>query len=142
MRNVIDELKAMSDPNRLRILSLLWDAENLCGCEVEKILDLRQSNTSRQLNRLLTAGLIHSYKKAQWAHYQIASPHDREDSLLRKVIEEARDEGSVSTGEVLQTDIEKLHDYRRRGYTCQTIDEWIPFEGLVVTPDEESHQKL
>ena len=142
MRNAIDELKAMSDPNRLRILSLLWEAEDLCGCEVEKILDLRQSNTSRQLNRLLTAGLIHSYKKAQWAHYQIASPHDREDSLLCKVITEARSKQSSSTHELLRRDIEKFHDYRRRGFTCQTIDEWIPFEGLVVTPDEESHQKL
>jgi len=137
MRNVIDELKAMSDPNRLRILSLLWEAEDLCGCEVERILDLRQSNTSRQLNRLLTAGLIHSYKKAQWSHYRIAAPHNGEDSLLMKVITEARNVQSNSTHEILRRDIEKLHDYRRRGYTCQTIHEWIPFEGLSATPDEK-----
>jgi ArsR family transcriptional regulator, arsenate/arsenite/antimonite-responsive transcriptional repressor len=125
MRDVIEELKAMSDLNRLRILSLLWEAKDLCVCEFEKILDLKQSNTSRQLERLRTSGLLNSRKKAQWIHFLIASEHRSEGSLLHQVIEQARQSREIFAG-----DIERLKDYRRRGFTCKTIGQWIPFEGL------------
>lgn len=123
MRDIIEELKTLADQNRMRILSLVWEAGDLCGCEVERILDLKQSNTSRQLHRLHTAGFIISYKKAQWSHYQIADPHKGEDSLVHQILALAR-----SSDEIYREDIAKLHDYRERGFSCQTIHKWVPFE--------------
>ncbi|MDZ7795261.1 MAG: metalloregulator ArsR/SmtB family transcription factor [Spirochaetia bacterium] len=125
MRDIIDELKAMSDLNRLRILSLLWEAEDLCGCEFENILDMRQSNTSRQLERLRTSGFLSSYKQAQWIHFLIAPEHRSDGSLLHRVIEQASRSREIFAG-----DIERLKDYRRRGFTCKTIGQWVPFEGF------------
>ena len=125
MRDIIEELKAMSDLNRLRILSVLWEAEDLCGCEFEKILDMKQSNTSRQLERLRTSGFLSSYKQAQWIHFLIAPKHRSAGSLLHQVLEQAR-----QSREIFGIDIERLKDYRRRGFTCKTIGQWIPFRGL------------
>lgn len=64
--------KALSDPTRLRILSLLTQAE-CCVCELERALQLSQPNISRHLNLLKTAGILQSRKQAQWAHYRISS---------------------------------------------------------------------
>src|SRR6056297_750210 len=123
MRDIIEELKTLADQTRLRILSLLWEAEDLCGCEVERILDMKQSNTSRQLHRLRTEGFITSYKQAQWSHYQIADPHKGEGSLVGQILGLVR-----SSDEIYQEDIARLHDYRERGFSCQTIHKWVPFE--------------
>jgi len=133
MRDIIDELKAMSDLNRLRILSLLWEAEDLCGCEFENILDMRQSNTSRQLERLRTSGFLSSYKKAQWMHFLIAPEHRSDGSLLHRVIEQARQSRELFAG-----DIERLKDYRRRGFTCKTIGQWVPFGEIKNTTHNRS----
>ncbi len=120
MRDIIEELKTLADQNRMRILSLIWEAEDLCGCEVERILDLKQSNTSRQLHRLYSAGLISSYKKAQWSHYQIAGRHSAEDSLVGQIVALAR-----SSDDIYREDIARLQDYRERGFSCQTIHKWV-----------------
>jgi len=127
MRDIIEELKTLADQNRMRILSLLWDAEDLCGCEVEGILDMKQSNTSRQLHRLHSAGFLTSYKKAQWSHYQIADRHRSDGSLLQQVLLLARS-SDCNSAEIYQTDTARLQDYRERGFSCQTIHKWVPFE--------------
>ncbi|MFO7731577.1 MAG: metalloregulator ArsR/SmtB family transcription factor [Spirochaetia bacterium] len=123
MRDIVEELKTLADQTRLRILSLLWEAEDLCGCEIERILDMKQSNTSRQLHRLHSAGYLTSYKKAQWSHYQIADPHKGEGSLLQQILLLAR-----STDEKYAADTARLKDYRERGFSCQSIHKWVPFE--------------
>ena len=125
MRDIIEELKTLADQNRMRILSLVWEAGDLCGCEIERILDLKQSNTSRQLHRLHSAGFVTSYKQAQWSHYQIAARHSAEESLVRQILLLAR-----STDEMYQGDIARLLDYRERGFSCQTIHKWVPFEDI------------
>ena len=119
MRDIIEELKTLADRNRLRILALLWEAEDLCGCEIERILDMKQSNTSRQLHRLQSAGFISSYKQAQWSHYHIAGAHKGAGSLLQQVLLLGR-----SSDQSYQADIARLQDYRERGFSCQTIHKW------------------
>lgn len=65
-----DIFKALSDETRLRILSLIWD-NDMCVCEIEACLGLTQSNASRHLTALKNAGILSSYKQAQWAHYKL-----------------------------------------------------------------------
>ena len=132
MSDLIEELKTLADTNRMRILSLVWEAGDLCGCEVERILALKQSNTSRQLHRLHTAGFLSIYKKAQWSHYQIAGEHATEGSLVQQILLRAR-----SSDEIYAGDVAKLQDYRERGFSCQTIHKWVPFE----QPDNAEGQR-
>ena len=65
-----DIFKALSDETRLRILSLLLDGE-MCVCEIEDCLGLTQSNASRHLNALKSAGILSSSKQAQWTYYRL-----------------------------------------------------------------------
>lgn len=61
MRNRQAELeacfKALGDGNRLRILNLLLHGE-LCGCDIQHVLEMTQSNVSRHLAYLKHSGLL------------------------------------------------------------------------------------
>jgi ArsR family transcriptional regulator len=67
---VTEIFKALSDETRLRILSLLWNGE-MCVCEIEKSLNLTQSNASRHLSALKNAQILSSFKQAQWTYYKL-----------------------------------------------------------------------
>lgn len=67
---MVNIFKALSDETRLRILSLIWNDE-MCVCEIEDCLGLTQSNASRHLTTLKTAGILSSSKQAQWAYYRL-----------------------------------------------------------------------
>jgi len=122
---VVEMLKALADESRLRMLSLLLEAGDLCSCEIEKILLLKQSNTSRHLYRLRSSGLLESYRQAQWIHYRLANmdaeKRTRGGELLYAIISSARESDGI-----FSDDIERLHDYRDRGFSCATIHEWVP----------------
>jgi ArsR family transcriptional regulator, arsenate/arsenite/antimonite-responsive transcriptional repressor len=69
--DVADLMKALADPNRLRILNLLHE-KTLCVCDLEAILDINQSNLSRHLAKLRQAGLVTPKKKALFTYYSRA----------------------------------------------------------------------
>ncbi|MCC4768466.1 metalloregulator ArsR/SmtB family transcription factor [Methanosarcina sp. DH1] len=68
--DIVYIFKALADENRIRILNLLKNQE-LCVCDIEAVLGIKQSNTSRHLNKLKVAGIIVSVKKSQWVYYQL-----------------------------------------------------------------------
>jgi ArsR family transcriptional regulator len=70
VKTVVNIFKALSDETRLRMLSLIWNGE-MCVCEIEKSLNLTQSNASRHLTTLKNAGILSSSKQAQWAYYKL-----------------------------------------------------------------------
>ena len=123
-RDIVGELKAAADESRLRILCLLWEAEDLCSCEIERILELKQSNASRHLYRLRTAGLVTSYRSAQWTHYLIAEQHREPSGLVGHIVRTARAE----PGSPYMRDAARFRDYRDRGFSCTTIHKWVPVE--------------
>ena len=63
--------KAMADPCRLKILSLLREGE-LCVCEIMVGLDRPQSSTSHHLSILKDAGLIKERKDGRWSRYRLS----------------------------------------------------------------------
>lgn len=74
---MVDILKALADETRLRLVAILLE-EPLCVCEIEACLNLTQSNVSRHLTVLKRAGILESYKMAQWVYYKI-----NEDFMLK-----------------------------------------------------------
>lgn len=65
-------LKAVADPNRLRILALLAAqpaAEPLCVCDVEGAFELSQPTISHHLRVLREAGLLTVSKRGLWHYY-------------------------------------------------------------------------
>lgn len=67
---IVHIFKALADENRIRILNLLRNG-GLCVCDIEAVLSIKQSNTSRHLNRLKTAKIIIPEKRSQWVYYRL-----------------------------------------------------------------------
>lgn len=72
-------LKALADPTRLRILSLLSRHEGeVCVFEIVESFTLEQPTISHHLRILRDAGLVDCRKKGLWAYYYV-----RRDALKR-----------------------------------------------------------
>ncbi|MBO6084212.1 MAG: winged helix-turn-helix transcriptional regulator [Candidatus Methanomethylophilaceae archaeon] len=68
--SVISMLKAVSDPNRLRILDIIGGGE-VCACKFLEWMDISQPTLSHHLKVLTESGLIVGRKEKQWIHYSI-----------------------------------------------------------------------
>lgn len=64
---------ALGHPNRLKILAFLRDGEH-CQCELPDVLQLEQSNVSRHVKTLVSAGVIRSRKDGTRTMLRIANP--------------------------------------------------------------------
>lgn len=62
--------KALSDPNRVRILLALRRGE-LCVCQITELFGLATSTISKHLSILNQAGLILSRKTERWVYYRL-----------------------------------------------------------------------
>ena len=72
MRPILAITKALSDINRIRILCALHERGELCVCQIQEMLGLAASSTSRHLSLLSAAGLVDGRKEGRWAYYSIA----------------------------------------------------------------------
>lgn len=65
--------KALADPNRLRLLSMVRAeaAGESCVCDLTGPLDLGQPTVSHHLKILVDAGLLHREKRGTWAYYSL-----------------------------------------------------------------------
>jgi ArsR family transcriptional regulator, arsenate/arsenite/antimonite-responsive transcriptional repressor len=71
MKDFIKVMKALSDPNRLKILKMLQH-RTLCVCEIQNALGISQPNVSNHLKVLENAGLVESDKDGLWVNYSPA----------------------------------------------------------------------
>lgn len=70
MREFIKVMKALSDPNRIKMVKLL-QRRVLCVCEIQEALGLAQSTASKHLKILEEAGLITYSKEGLWVNYRL-----------------------------------------------------------------------
>jgi ArsR family transcriptional regulator len=75
MKIFIKVMKALSDPNRVKIIKLLQH-KVMCVCEIQAALGLAQSTVSKHLKILEEAGLITYYKEGLWVNYSLADGTD------------------------------------------------------------------
>lgn len=71
MREFMAITRAISDPNRVRILLALRRGE-LCVCQITELFGFAPSTVSRHLSILHLAGLIQSRKTERWVYYRLA----------------------------------------------------------------------
>ena len=71
MKPFIKIMKALSDPNRVKIIKLLQHKE-MCVCEMQAALKLAQPTVSKHLKILEEAGLVDFKKDGLWVNYFIA----------------------------------------------------------------------
>jgi len=77
MKHFIRVMKALSDPNRVRVLKLLQDKE-LCVCNIQEFLNLAQSTVSRHMKVLEDAGLVERRRQGTWIMYRLTEKHASE----------------------------------------------------------------
>lgn len=106
--------KALSDPNRVRILLALRKHE-LCVCQITELFGFAPSTVSKHLSILHHAGLIQSRKTERWVYYRLA---DKSASVaIREAIdwvhkslgktENAKRDG-IKLKRILATDLAKI----------------------------------
>jgi ArsR family transcriptional regulator len=94
MRDLAAVFKALADETRLEILALLASHGELCVCDLQQVLGIIQSKTSRHLQYLKHAGLLTNRRAGLWVHYRIAAGLDPERkailAVLRRVLANGR----------------------------------------------------
>lgn len=78
MKHFVKVMKALSDPNRVRIAKMLQH-KLMCVCEIQKALGISQSSVSKHLKILEEAGFVDYQKDGLWVNYYLtdgsASPY-------------------------------------------------------------------
>lgn len=68
-----DVLKSLAQPTRLKIIDFLRDGER-CVCEIFPAIGEEQSNTSRHLNLMVSAGVLSRRKEGVKIFYAVKYP--------------------------------------------------------------------
>jgi ArsR family transcriptional regulator, arsenate/arsenite/antimonite-responsive transcriptional repressor len=71
MKEFIKVMKALSDPNRVKVLKMLQQ-RMMCVCEMQVALQLAQPTISKHLKILEDAGLVSRKKDGLWVNYALA----------------------------------------------------------------------
>jgi ArsR family transcriptional regulator len=68
-------LKVVSDPARLRILSMLANAadDEICVCDLTEPLDLAQPTVSHHMKVLREAGFTVSERRGKWVYHRLVA---------------------------------------------------------------------
>ena len=72
MKPFLKVMKALSDPNRVKIIKMLQQ-RFLCVCEMRAALNIAQPTVSKHLKLLEDAGLVTSEKDGLWVNYRLTN---------------------------------------------------------------------
>ena len=67
------QLKALADPTRLRLLSLIATSPtgDMCACNLPSAVDKSQPTVSHHLSQLVQAGVITREQRGKWAWFRL-----------------------------------------------------------------------
>lgn len=122
MKELEQYCKGIADRNRLRILNLLLHGE-LCGCDIQYVLDTSQPNISRHLQYLKNSGLVLDRRDGFRIFYRLAEPTQGAKKLLFEFLQQA-----FKNKEPFQGDTRKLKEAIQDGSCTRT--EWRPYAAL------------
>jgi DNA-binding transcriptional ArsR family regulator len=87
LRTLVEQLKAVSHPLRLRVLALLEPGE-LCVCQIAETLQVPQSSVSEALRELRRAGFVVERKEGRWVFVSVV-PKKQASPLLKGILADA-----------------------------------------------------
>lgn len=73
MDKLMEFLKVLSDPTRMKIIKFLLE-QDLCVCELVEIMDIAQPTVSQHLRRLKAVGLTEERREGQRINYSLVKP--------------------------------------------------------------------
>lgn len=108
-RDYVNIFKALSDPNRIRIVKMLAERE-LCMCEIRSVLELSNSTVSKHLTVLRDAGLLLDMKDGKWVNFRL---NDKSEHLFIRSLIGLMNK-SFDDDEAIQEDSIKLRRVDRK----------------------------
>lgn len=69
--------KALSDPNRVKIIKMLTDGEQ-CACKILEKFQITQPTLSHHMKILCESRIVNVRKEGRWSHYSL-----NDDTLLK-----------------------------------------------------------
>ena len=114
MKSFIKIMKALSDPNRVKILKILQHKSDMCVCELKSLLHIAQPTVSKHLKILEEAGLVEYRKEGLWVNYSLVngSPNQYATGILRELRTWLEDQSEL-------TDIIKKAPFVSREQICR-----------------------
>lgn len=111
----ISVMKALSDPNRVKLLKIL-QKRTLCVCEIQTLLGIAQSRVSKHLKVLEEAGLVNSRKDGLWVNYFVADGSDSPyaASLLGQIRHWFSDDENIQVLEKMLPDVKRENICKKR----------------------------
>ncbi len=64
-------LKALADPTRLRLVSIIAASGEACACDFPAALNKSQPTVSHHLSQLVSAGLLDREQRGKWAWFRV-----------------------------------------------------------------------
>lgn len=120
--------KGLADVTRLRMLNLLLHGE-LCGCDIQYVLEMSQPNVSRHLTYLKNCGLVLDRRDGPRIFYRLAEAKSGASKCVFDCLRQ------VFKGEkLLQQDTSRLKESIQAG-SC-TRSEWRPYSALAGARNE------
>ena len=105
--------KSLSEPVRLRIISLLLEHGELCVCELVNTLELSQSVVSRHLAYLRNNQLVTAKREGAWMYYKINQETSMDNNTLFEFLNQCS-----KTNHVMQHDHINLQQNRLNDNQC------------------------
>ncbi len=94
MKKTIEQLKALGEPNRFRIMMMLHE-RSLCVCEIQSILNISGSTLYNHLKTLKYAGLTDQRRDGKWIEYFVKD--DSVTKLLDQITEHLVDPEQIES---------------------------------------------
>nr|WP_319394364.1 metalloregulator ArsR/SmtB family transcription factor [uncultured Desulfobacter sp.] len=119
-------LKAISDRNRLRVLSVLLVHEELCACQITEFLQVAGATASRHLSRMVDSGVLENRKQGRWVYFRL----NRNDASLEPLFNWINQKVSNTTQrtqdldaleKILRIPCENLSRKQREGGDCTNL---------------------
>ncbi len=70
-RMLASMFKALADPARVKIMSMLLNAEEVCACDFSASIEKTAATTSHHLKLLKESGLVTGEKRGTWVWYRV-----------------------------------------------------------------------
>jgi ArsR family transcriptional regulator, arsenate/arsenite/antimonite-responsive transcriptional repressor len=123
MNNLLSILKAISDKNRLRILSALLSHEELCACQITELLQVAGATASRHLSLMVNSGILNNRKNGRWIYFRINTEDISLDPVFKWIKHKLEDSNQVTKDQdalkkILLVPCEDLCRKQRGATTC------------------------
>lgn len=82
MDYTIEILAALANRNRLKIVGLLLEFNEICVCHFKDLLKISGASVSKHLAVLQKANILKSRRQGKWIYYSLAEDFKREKYLI------------------------------------------------------------